>query len=44
LYEQALFPRSEAAAKGARELSEVCYGDEAPGSLVDFFEGFTTGV
>ncbi|MFL6656748.1 MAG: FAD-dependent oxidoreductase [Massilia sp.] len=37
LYEKALFPRSEAAALGAKELSEVCYGDKAPHSLVDFF-------
>lgn len=36
-YEQALFPRAEAAAEGAREVFEVCFGMNAPQSLVGFF-------
>lgn len=36
-YEQALFPRAEAAAAGAREVFEVCFGMDAPQSLVGFF-------
>ncbi|WP_228893166.1 FAD-dependent oxidoreductase [Pseudoduganella aquatica] len=36
-YEQALFPRAEAAAAGAREVFEVCFGMNAPQSLIGFF-------
>ena len=36
-YEQALFPRSAAAAVDAAHIFELCYGDAAPHSLIDFF-------
>jgi 2-polyprenyl-6-methoxyphenol hydroxylase-like FAD-dependent oxidoreductase len=36
-YEKDLFPRSASAAEEAEEVLEVCYGDNAPQSLVDFF-------
>ncbi len=36
-YEKDLFPRSASAAEEAEEILEVCYGDNAPQSLVDFF-------
>ncbi|MFI5685388.1 FAD-dependent oxidoreductase [Streptomyces sp. NPDC051636] len=36
-YEQALFPRSAAAATEAVRVHELCLGDNAPHSLVDFF-------
>ena len=38
-YEQALFPRSAAAAAEAQRMTEVLYGDDAPQSLIDFFTG-----
>jgi 2-polyprenyl-6-methoxyphenol hydroxylase-like FAD-dependent oxidoreductase len=36
-YEKDLFPRSASAAEEAEEILEVCYGANAPQSLVDFF-------
>lgn len=36
-YESALFPRSAAAAAEANRVMEVCFGDNAPQSLLDFF-------
>ncbi|MGY4478743.1 FAD-dependent oxidoreductase [Bradyrhizobium sp. USDA 3364] len=36
-YEKDLFRRSSAEAAAAEELLEVCYGDNAPQSLIDFF-------
>jgi 2-polyprenyl-6-methoxyphenol hydroxylase-like FAD-dependent oxidoreductase len=36
-YEEALFPRSESEAAEANRILEVCYGDNAPQSLLDFF-------
>lgn len=36
-YEQAMFPRSAAEAVEAHRALEVCFGDRAPESLVDFF-------
>ena len=39
-YEEALFPRSAVAAAEARELSKLLFGEKAPGSLVDMFNGF----
>jgi 2-polyprenyl-6-methoxyphenol hydroxylase-like FAD-dependent oxidoreductase len=36
-YEAAMFPRSEKAAIGARQILEICLGEGAPSSLVDFF-------
>jgi 2-polyprenyl-6-methoxyphenol hydroxylase-like FAD-dependent oxidoreductase len=38
-YESALFPRSAAAAAEATKMREICFGDRAPQSLVDFFAG-----
>ncbi|MGW5866682.1 FAD-dependent oxidoreductase [Streptomyces sp. NPDC055239] len=38
-YEQALFPRSAAAAVDGNELHELLFGDEAPDSLIDMFSG-----
>ncbi|QOZ68619.1 FAD-dependent oxidoreductase [Bradyrhizobium arachidis] len=38
-YEAALFPRSQSAAIGAHQILELCLGDRAPHSLVDFFTG-----
>jgi len=38
-YEQALFPRSAAAAAEAAIIFEACYGDNAPHSLINFFTG-----
>ena len=40
-YEQAMFPRSAAEAVEAHRTVEICFGDRAPGSLVDFFSGVT---
>lgn len=37
-YEEKLFPRSAAAAAGAVEVLDACLGDEAPHSLVRFFD------
>lgn len=36
-YEAAMFPRSQAAATDAHEVLELCLGERAPQSLVDFF-------
>lgn len=36
-YEMDLFPRSASEAAGAEEVLDVCYGDNSPQSLVDFF-------
>jgi 2-polyprenyl-6-methoxyphenol hydroxylase-like FAD-dependent oxidoreductase len=36
-YEMDIFPRSASEAAGAEVVLEVCYGDNAPQSLVDFF-------
>ena len=38
-YEQALFPRSIAAADEAAVIFDLCYGADAPRSLIDFFTG-----
>lgn len=40
VYEADLFPRSAAEAAEANKIIEVCFGDEAPQSLLDFFAGF----
>jgi 2-polyprenyl-6-methoxyphenol hydroxylase-like FAD-dependent oxidoreductase len=39
-YETELFPRSADEAVAAEGILEVCLGEDAPGSLVRFFEGF----
>jgi 2-polyprenyl-6-methoxyphenol hydroxylase-like FAD-dependent oxidoreductase len=36
-YEEALFPRSASEAAEANRMLEVCFGDNAPQSLLDFF-------
>ncbi|QFY64074.1 hypothetical protein FZ934_22790 (plasmid) [Rhizobium grahamii] len=36
-YEELMFCRSHAAAADAREVVDLCLGDKAPHSLVDFF-------
>ena len=38
-YEEAMFPRSELEAADARLMLELCLGDRAPSSLIDFFTG-----
>ena len=38
-YEQAMFPRSAAAATEAVRIHELCFGDNAPQSLIDMFTG-----
>jgi 2-polyprenyl-6-methoxyphenol hydroxylase-like FAD-dependent oxidoreductase len=38
-YEAAMFPRSELEAADARLMLELCLGDRAPFSLIDFFTG-----
>jgi len=38
-YEAAMFPRSEAEAADAHEILEVCLGDRAPASFIDFLTG-----
>jgi 2-polyprenyl-6-methoxyphenol hydroxylase-like FAD-dependent oxidoreductase len=38
-YEEAMFARSAAAAVGAHEILELCLGERAPFSLVEFFTG-----
>jgi 2-polyprenyl-6-methoxyphenol hydroxylase-like FAD-dependent oxidoreductase len=43
LYEAAMFPRSTAAAVEAHEILDICLGDSAPFSLVDFFTGMAKG-
>ncbi len=42
-YEKAMFPRSEAEAADARLILELCLGDRAPFSLIDFFTGALEG-
>jgi 2-polyprenyl-6-methoxyphenol hydroxylase-like FAD-dependent oxidoreductase len=42
-YEQALFPRSAAAAAESERAHRLCYDDDAPWSLVDFFTGGRPG-
>jgi 2-polyprenyl-6-methoxyphenol hydroxylase-like FAD-dependent oxidoreductase len=41
-YEKALFPRSASEANEANRILEVCFGDDAPQSLLDFFAGKQT--
>ena len=38
-YEKDLFPRSASEAAEAYRLNKVCFGDNAPQSLVEFFTG-----
>jgi 2-polyprenyl-6-methoxyphenol hydroxylase-like FAD-dependent oxidoreductase len=38
-YEEAMFPRSESEAADARLILELCLGDRAPFSLIDFLTG-----
>lgn len=38
-----MFPRSEAEAADARLILELCLGDRAPFSLIDFFTGALEG-
>ncbi|MFJ4340616.1 FAD-dependent oxidoreductase [Streptomyces sp. NPDC088915] len=38
-YEEALFPRSEAFYADAHEILDLCLGDRAPQSFIDFFDG-----
>ena len=38
-YESALFPRSAAEAREAHRVFEACFGQRAPQSLLEFFEG-----
>lgn len=38
-YEKELFPRSEAFYADAHEILDLCLGERAPQSLVDFFSG-----
>jgi 2-polyprenyl-6-methoxyphenol hydroxylase-like FAD-dependent oxidoreductase len=40
-YERTMFPRSAAAADDAAVIFDLCYGDDAPRSLVDFLAGHT---
>ncbi|WP_328396851.1 FAD-dependent oxidoreductase [Nocardia sp. NBC_00416] len=42
-YEAALFPRSESEAADAHSILELCLGDRAPFSLVDFLAGASVG-
>jgi 2-polyprenyl-6-methoxyphenol hydroxylase-like FAD-dependent oxidoreductase len=39
IYETAMFSRSEAEAKDAHEIVEICLGDRAPYSLIEFLTG-----
>jgi 2-polyprenyl-6-methoxyphenol hydroxylase-like FAD-dependent oxidoreductase len=39
-YEEALFPRSAAEAAEANRILEVCFGDNAPQGLLDFFASY----
>lgn len=43
VYEQALFPRSAAAARDSHQILELCLDDSAPFGLVDFFTGALAG-
>lgn len=43
VYEQALFPRSAAAARDSHQILELCLDDRAPFGLVDFFTGALAG-
>ncbi|MFE4214744.1 FAD-dependent oxidoreductase [Streptomyces sp. NPDC056844] len=38
-YEQAMFPRSARFYEDASEIIEICLGDNAPASFIDFFTG-----
>jgi 2-polyprenyl-6-methoxyphenol hydroxylase-like FAD-dependent oxidoreductase len=42
-HEEAMFPRSEAEAAGARLILDLCLGDRAPFGLIDFFTGALEG-
>ncbi len=42
-YEEAMCPRSEAEAADARVVLELCLGDRAPFSLIDFFASALEG-
>lgn len=42
-YEEVMFQRSAAAAKGAAEMQEVLFGGNAPQSLLDFFAAHQPG-
>lgn len=44
VYEKALFPRSATEAVEARRLLEVCFGNDAPQSLLDFFSRASGGA
>ena len=41
IYEKELFPRSAQAAEEAVGVFDVCFGPDAPQSLVDMFTGVT---
>ena len=43
-YEAAMFPRSQSAAADARLILDICLGDRAPFSLVNFFTGMREGA
>ncbi|MCW3059157.1 MAG: Monooxygenase [Capsulimonas sp.] len=42
-YEAALFPRSQSSAADAHKILDLCLGDNAPYSLIDFFAGVFDG-
>lgn len=42
-YEQAMFARAEAAAVDSKELNDICLGEGAPYSLVNFFKSAQEG-
>jgi 2-polyprenyl-6-methoxyphenol hydroxylase-like FAD-dependent oxidoreductase len=42
-YEAAMFPRSESFAADAHEILDLCLGDRAPYSLIDFLTGTPAG-
>jgi 2-polyprenyl-6-methoxyphenol hydroxylase-like FAD-dependent oxidoreductase len=42
-YEAAMFPRSESFAADAHEILDLCLGDRAPGSLIDFLTATPAG-
>ncbi|MFJ8750334.1 FAD-dependent oxidoreductase [Streptomyces sp. NPDC102441] len=42
-YEQAMFPRSARFYEDAREIIDICLGDNAPTSFIDFFTGGPEG-
>lgn len=41
-YEQALFPRSAAAVEATRDF-DLCFGDDAPRSLINLLTGARSG-